>query len=152
MNRGLITALVAAVVILAVGVAGLAAYVFLFMPQTGGAVGAEETATVSTGRPATEAAYYELNEFVTNLADTDRIRYIQFSVALGLRSTESEAIVEENEPLVRDAVLTQVRGLTSKDLIGSDGKDRLAQTVQEALGHALPGHVTKVYVTDMFIQ
>jgi len=153
MNRGLITALVAAVVILAVGVAGLAAYVLVIQPRTGGAVTAGSGGTaVVAGEPVLEAAYFELDEFVTNLADTDRLRYIKFSVALGLRSSGSEEIAREAAPQVRDVVLSQVRELTSKDLSGADGKERLAQAIKEGLDGLLPGHVTRVYVTDMVIQ
>lgn len=154
MNRGLITALVAAVVILAVGVAGLTTYVFFFMPQPGGAVaaGGGSTTTVAAGDPVLEAAYYELDQFVTNLADKDRLRYIQFSVALGLRSARSEELAKEASPQVRDVVLSQVRELTAQDLSGADGKERLAEAIKEGLDAILPGHVTRVYVTDMVIQ
>nr|PZN69929.1 MAG: hypothetical protein DIU55_12280 [Bacillota bacterium] len=154
MNRGLITALVAAVVILAVGVAGLAFYVLVIQPQTGGlvAAGGGEGTTVIAGEPVLEAAYYELDEFVTNLADKDRLRYIKFSVALGLRSSSSEEIVENANFQVRDVILTQVRELTAADLGGADGKERLAQAIKEGLDKLLPGHVTRVYVTDMVIQ
>ncbi len=133
MNRGLITALVAAVVILAVGVAGLAPDVDFI-------------------QPVLEAAYYELDEFVTNLADKDRLRYIKFSVALGLRSDNSEQIARDAAPQVRDVVLSQVRELTAADLSGADGKERLAQAIKNGLDGLLPGHVTRVYVTDMVIQ
>ena len=89
---------------------------------------------------------------MTNLADKDRLRYIKFSVALGLRTAESEQIAEGAAPQVRDVVLSQVRELTSSDLSGADGKERLAQTIKTGLDAVLPGHVTRVYVTDMVIQ
>ncbi|MFO7274492.1 MAG: flagellar basal body-associated FliL family protein [Bacillota bacterium] len=152
MNRGLITALVAAVVILAAGVAGLAAYVIFLMPQGGVTSARADGTAVIAGEPVLEAAYYELDEFVTNLADKDRLRYIKFSVALGLRSSSSEEIVENANFQVRDVILTQVRELTAADLGGADGKERLAQAIKEGLDKLLPGHVTRVYVTDMVIQ
>jgi len=144
-------ALVTAVVILAVGVAGLAVYVWRFLPADGVVIGSAAT-TVAPGKPSVEAAYYEMDKFVTNLADKDRLRYIQFSVALGLQSADSATIAEEAEPQVRDVVLSQVRELTANDLSGKDGKERLAQTIKEGLDSIMPGHVTRVYVTDMVIQ
>lgn len=150
MNRGLMAALVAAVVILAVGVAGLAVYV-LRLESGGGAATGGATAAVPAA-PSVEKAYYEMDKFVTNLADTDRLRYIQFSVALGLRSESSEEIAKEAEPQVRDVVLSQVRELTASDLSGANGKEVLAQTIKEGLDGILPGHVTRVYITDMVIQ
>lgn len=148
MNRGLLVALVAAVIVLAVGVAGLAVYVWRFPPgstATGGA-------TAAPGQAAVEKAYYEMDKFVTNLADTDRLRYIQFSVALGLVSESAKETAQEADPQVRDVVLSKVRVLTAKDLSGADGKERLAQAIKEGLDAILPGHVTRVYITDMVIQ
>ncbi|MBP2017002.1 flagellar basal body-associated protein FliL [Symbiobacterium terraclitae] len=148
MNRGLLVALVSAVVVLAVGVAGLAVYVWRFPPGSIAVGGA----AVALGQPAVEKAYYEMDKFVTNLADTDRLRYIQFSVALGLVSQNAKETAQEAEPQVRDVVLSHVRVLTSKDLNGAGGKERLAQAIKEGLDAILPGHVTRVYITDMVIQ
>jgi len=150
MNRGLMVALVSAVIVLAVGVAGIAVYIFVLMPQGGGP--AQTAAAAPVGQPVTEAAYYEMDKFVTNLGDTDRLRYIDFTIALGLRNAESEAIVTEAEPQVRDMVLKQVRALKANDLSGADGKDRLAAGVKAGLDELLAGHVTNVYVTDMVVQ
>lgn len=150
MNRGLMVALVSAVVVLAVGVAGIAVYIFVLMP--GGSAPAANTPAAPVGQPVVEAAYYEMDKFVTNLGDTDRLRYIDFTIALGLRDASSEAVVEENEAQVRDRVLQQVRDLKAAELAGSDGKKRLAEEVKAGLSELLGGHVTNVYVRDMVIQ
>lgn len=149
MNRGLLIALVSAVLILAVGVAGIAAYVFLWMPQ-GGPPAAASAPPAS--EVATDAAFLKMDKFVTNLGDTDRLRYIDFSIALGLKSTDSEAKVKEAVIPVRDKILTQVRELKAADLAGANGKAKLAEVINKGLTELLPGHVTQVYVTDMVIQ
>lgn len=148
MSRGLMIALVSAVLVLALGVAGIAVYVFVVMPGQGSVekVIVQETQTSKAG------ASVELKKFVTNLADTDRIRYIDLTVALGVKTAADKAEVEGMEPEVRHVILSQVRGMTSVDLSGASGKDKLAEAIKNGLADMLKDKLVKVYVTDMVIQ
>jgi flagellar FliL protein len=151
MSRGLMIALVSAVLVLALGVAGIAVYVFVVMP--GQSAGGEKPAAAAETHEETKAgASVRLNKFVTNLADKDRIRYIDLSVALGVRAEADVAAIEEMEPEIRDAILSQIRNMTSQDLAGSEGKNRMAEAIQKGLASLLKEKLVKVYVTDMVIQ
>lgn len=150
MSRGLMIALVSAVLVLALGVAGIAVYVFVVMP--GQSQGGERAAVAEEHKESKAGASVPLKKFVTNLADKDRIRYIDLSVALGVKTEAHKAEIEAMEPEIRDAVLSQVRNMTSQDLSGSDGKNRLAQAIQQGLDELLKDKLVKVYVTDMVIQ
>lgn len=151
MSRGLMIALVSAVLVLALGVAGIAVYVFVVLP--GQNAGGEKPAAMAETHSETRAgASVRLNKFVTNLADKDRIRYIDLSVALGVRAESDVAAIEEMEPEIRDAILSQIRNMTSQDLAGSEGKNRMAEAIQKGLASLLKERLVKVYVTDMVIQ
>lgn len=150
MNRGLLIALVAAIAVLAVGVAGIAGYVFVIMPKNAEAPKVE--AAQATAAPALEKKIYKMSHFVTNLADTDRLRYIDVTIGMGMKTDGSDAVVKEAEPQIREVVLSEIRKLTSADLLGSQGQERLAAAIQEALMPLLRDHMTKVYVSDMVIQ
>lgn len=153
MNRGLLIALVAAVLVLALGVAGIAGYVFFLMPKgTAAAAPPEPEVKAESHKPAGEATVHTMTKFVTNLADVDRLRYIDVTIGLGLKSADSEHFVEEAEIQIRDIILRQIRSLTAADLAGAQGADRLAQAVEEGLAEMLKEHLTKVYVTDMVVQ
>jgi len=149
MSRKLLIALVALVAVLTLGVGCLAAYIFFIQPAQGG----EYTPRRMTAR--VEAAdFYSMNEFVTNLADTNRTRYIKFSISLGMARAGAEADLEKYEPLMRDAIVSQARSMTAEELSGAQGKDRLAEVIEEGLRTipAVDMLLVKVYVTDMVIQ
>lgn len=149
MSRGLMIALVSAVLVLALGVAGIAAYVFVVMPGQGHAA---EPAAAEAPAESKAGASVKLAKFVTNLADKDRVRYIDLTVALGVKSAEDATAIEGMEPEVRDVILSQIRNMSSQDLAGSDGKHRLAEAIQKGLADLLKEKLVKVYVTDMVIQ
>ncbi|MFZ5814004.1 MAG: flagellar basal body-associated FliL family protein [Bacillota bacterium] len=152
MSRGLLIALIGSVLVLTLGVAGIAGYVFFLMPKGNeAAVAAPETKKEEEGH-SLESHFHKMNHFVTNLADTDRLRYIDVTIALGVKSEESEKKLKEAEPQVRDLILSQIRSLTSADLAGPQGKAKLAEVLEKALAESFKDHVTKVYVTDMVVQ
>lgn len=151
MSRGLQIALVSAVLVLALGVAGLAGYVFFLMPN-GAAASSDKTEAASAKADTTQVTF-KMKNFVTNLSDQDRIRYIDVTVALGLKSADSEAFVKAVEPQIRHVILSTVRNLSSTDLAGAQGRDKLAEAIASALSKdLLKGHLANVYITDMVVQ
>lgn len=152
MNRGLVMALVAAVVILAVGVAGIAGYVFFLMPKGNAANVAAAAPKDESKKSAVEVKVHKMNKFVTNLGDMDRLRYIDVTIGLGLRGEESVTFVKDADPQIRDIILRQIRSLTASDLAGSQGADKMALVIEQGLTEVLKEHLTKVYVMDMVVQ
>lgn len=152
MNRGLTIALVAAVAVLAIGVVGIAGYVFVVMPKSGAVAEEPAEKKEESKKPAVETSFFKMNKFVTNLADTNQLRYIDVTIALGLKGPESEKFVKSAEPQIRHVILSQIRTLKAADLAGPEGKDKLAQVIHEGLVELLADHITNVYVTDMVIQ
>lgn len=150
MNRGLLIGLVAAVLLLAVGVAGLGAYVFL----GSGARSGEADAAGTSGDQATmeSVVFFETKNFVTDLADKERLRYVDVTISLAVKD---EAALEETqnlEPQIRDIVLGQLRQRTATELAGTAGKEQLAEALQTALQALLKDRLVRVYITDLVIQ
>ncbi|HWI65940.1 MAG TPA: flagellar basal body-associated FliL family protein [Symbiobacteriaceae bacterium] len=149
MSKGLKIGLVGAIVVLFLGVAGLA-YMVLMRP----APAAAATTTEHT-EPSSEAAHLEflkLKNFVTDLADKDRARYVDVTVAVGLKDAAGLTEAKALENQVRDAILTQLRTRTAADLLGAPGKDKLAEAIKESLGKLLKDHLKAVYITDLVVQ
>lgn len=152
MSRGLLITLVAAVLILAVGVAGLAAYIFL-----GPGLSAVGNSAPREPAPAVEGGdalqvFLTLQNFVTDLSDKDRLRYVDVTVVLGLKDEVALATVKKMDPQVRDTILSQLRAMVAADLAGASGKDRLAKTLETRLADQLKGHLKAVYITDLIVQ
>jgi flagellar basal body-associated protein FliL len=151
MSRGLQIALVASILVLAVAVAGLGAFLFLKSgaPSNGGEQAAETKAAKAA---ATEVVFFKTKNFVTDLADKDRLRYADVTLALAMKDEASLDIAKKAEPQIRDIVLGQLRIRVAADLAGSTGKEKLSEALQAALGELLKNSLVKVYVTDLIVQ
>jgi flagellar basal body-associated protein FliL len=145
MSKGMMRTLVGAVLVLAMSVAGLAAYIFLG-PNT--AASAESLPKEEAG----SAAVLKLKNFVTDLADADRARYVDVTVALSLPSQLALEEAKKAEVQLRDFVLSHLRTRTAADLAGAAGKERLAQALQKGISDLLKVQVRAVYVTDLIVQ
>jgi flagellar protein FliL len=150
MSKGLTITLVTATLVLTVAVAGIGAYVFLFQP-TAAAEGAAHTEEPVEAAHA-EAFYLQPAAFLTNLADKERLRYINVSIALALKDEAALESAKKIEPQLRDVVLDHLRQKVAADFAGAEGKAKLAETLQAGLTQILKGSLTKVYVTDLVVQ
>ena len=72
-----------------------------------------------------------------NLADTDRPHYLSASVSLVLKGVNPEAVVEERELEVRDAVIIVMTQHTYADLLSAEGKEILKSDIALAVEEAL---------------
>lgn len=154
MNRGMQMALVAAILVLALGVAGLAAYVFLQPAGARGTVAkpAEAQNSSDAAGTAAESFFFKTKNFTTDLADKDRLRYADVTVALAMKDQAAVEAAKSAEPQIRDVILSQIRTRVAADLAGPAGKDKLAESLQKALSDLLKAQFKKVYVTDLVIQ
>lgn len=151
MNKGLTITLVATTLLLTVAVAGIGAYVFLFQPTAS----AEEKHTEEApevAKVAAETFYFKPSKFLTNLADKDRLRYVELSIALAMKDAAALETAKKIEPKIRDVVLDKLRQQVAADFAGAEGKAKLAETLQAGLNEILKGYLTKVYVTDLVVQ
>lgn len=150
MSRRLMVSLIAAIVAVAVGVAGLGVYIFFFSPMSSRGADAKEAEaeeeTLGTGE------YLKLKNFVTDLADADRARYVDVTVALSMQDSSAADLAKKNEPQIRDIVLNELRTRTAAELAGAQGKEKLAAALETRLEPVLKERLKKVYVTDLVIQ
>lgn len=148
MSRRLQTVLVVAIVFLAVGFCGIAAYLFL----GSGALQPKAAAKAPPKEVAVDACFLQLDHFVTNLADADRARYVDVTVALAMKDEKAVEAAAKLEPKIRDVILSQLRIRVASDFTGAAGKDDLAKALEKSLSGLLNGNLQKAYVTDLIIQ
>lgn len=153
MSRGLTIALVASILVLALGVAGLATYIFLrpaAVPET--TVASKPAEQEEEDEKEGEIVFLSLKNFVTDLSDKDRLRYADITVSLAISDAAALEEAKKKEPQIRDAVLGLLRSRLAADLLGAAGKDRLAEELTKALHPVLKKSLKKVYITDMIVQ
>lgn len=147
MSKGLTITLVASVLVLALGVAGLAAWVFLKQPAIAAPAPSPAGHAIEP-----EVTFFKLKNFVTDLADKDRLRYVDVTISLALIDSKALETAKKNEPQIRDAILSQLRINLAVDLAGAAGKDKLAEELAKAVVPILKKQLTKVYITDLVVQ
>lgn len=155
MSKGMQMALIASILVLALGVAGLAAYVFLRpagAQVAATAPAAQKQSADTAAADAHGAVFFKTKNFTTDLADKDRLRYADVTVALAMKDEVALTAAKNAEPQIRDVILGQIRTRTAADLAGPAGKEKLAEALQKALSDLLKDQFKKLYVTDLVIQ
>lgn len=151
MSRGLQIALVASTLVLVVAVGGIAAYLFLYSPGAG-ANQSHDAETAEATKTEAEVFYYKPKNFLTDLADKERLRYVDLTIALAMKDEAAVEVAKKIEPQIRDTVLHHVRQQVAANFAGAAGKAWLAETLQTGLSELLKGQLVKVYVTDLVVQ
>ena len=118
-NRGRLLLILGPLILLLGG--GGAAYFFFFNKRPAKAAPAEETCELT------------LADLTVNLADTERPHYLSASVSLVLKGVSPEAVVEEHESGVRDAVIMVMTQHTYADLLLAEGKEALKRDIAVAV-------------------
>ncbi len=106
----------------------------------------EETAQVENARPKAAAStrdpkavptFAPLDPFTVNLADREVERYAQVALTLELDDAKTEALVKTFMPAIRNNILMVLAHKTSAQILGADGKAKLAVEIQRASSRAL---------------
>lgn len=153
MSRKLTIGLIAAVAVLTLGVASLAAFVFM-RPAA-----AAEVKIVEVEKKAeapTPLEFLALKNFVTDLADKERARYVDVTMQLGFRDAVDLAAAKKLEPQIRDIILGQLRTRVAADLAGATGKEKLAESLKvpltELLKSTAKNGLKGIFITDLVVQ
>lgn len=99
-----------------------------------------------------------LNNFIVNLADTDRDAYLRVGIDLGVDAKPGKKSANGEQktmptPEIRDAIISVLTTYRSSDLLTAQGKTQLKENLLEALNKRVHGvSVRKIYFTDFLVQ
>ena len=85
----------------------------------------------------TAPAFVPLDPFTVNLADRESERYAQVGITLELADPAVEAQIKSFMPVIRNNILLALADSTATDLMGREGKARLATRIQHETSRAL---------------
>jgi flagellar FliL protein len=145
-------------VVLLLGGGGAAAYKFLILDKQAAVDGeAEGSAEVASTKPTPH--YIELRPaFVSNLADSDVLRFVQAEVDLMTRDQDVPMRVEEHMPAIRHALLLTLTSRRFADLLTQQGKDQTLQQMRQDINNLLQDRtgieesIEEVYFTSLVVQ
>lgn len=131
----------------------------LLLLAAGGAFGwhfFSSEATAAGPQAPPPLALVHLNNFIVNLADTDRNAYLKVGVDLGVTgpiTNGKDGNQAVPKPEIRDTILAVLTTCHSADLLTPAGKKKLKQNLIRALDRRIPKlGVRQVYFTDFLVQ
>ncbi|MGE4484049.1 MAG: flagellar basal body-associated protein FliL [Oscillospiraceae bacterium] len=96
-------------------------------------------------------SYVPGDYFVTNVKDSDSL--LKVTVVLALNTDKLESTLEENEYIIRDKIIFELRSLTEEDILSEDIQDRLRTDITDNLNSALGiDDIVTVYFNDFVMQ
>ncbi|MGL4847497.1 MAG: flagellar basal body-associated FliL family protein [Clostridium sp.] len=99
-------------------------------------------------------AYQELGEFMVNLDDDDRSRYLKIKLAIGYDKDKkgSEEFLTGNNVALRDSAIFYLKGKKAKDFRAENEK-ALKKGLKESLNSAIEEPlILDVYMNDIIVQ
>jgi len=97
-------------------------------------------------------AKYAMEAMVVNLADDDE-RYLKISIGFELAEGVTEALMKENENVIKDAVIMHLSAKYYHDIRAKDGKEKLKVEIMNTLNSVLKKKAIKtVYFTELIAQ
>ncbi len=99
-------------------------------------------------------AHVELDEFLVNLADPQDQHFLKCTVVLEVKGGEEAAKkMEEQKPVIKDAIITAMSRKTFAELLTPNGKRMLKNTIRSEVNLALKTKdVTEVLFTAFAMQ
>lgn len=143
--------------LLILGGGGAAAYKFLILDKQAEQGDGETSADVAPTKATPH--YIELRPaFVSNLSDSDVLRFVQAEVDLMTRDPDVPMKVEEHMPAIRHALLLTLTSRRFADLLTQQGKDQTLQQMRQDINTLLLDRtgieepVEEVYFTSLVVQ
>jgi flagellar protein FliL len=87
--------------------------------------------------PKAVPAFVPLDPFTVNLADRDAERYAQIGITLELDDAKTGDALKLYMPAIRNNILLAIADRTAGELMGRDGKTRLAERVKREVSKAI---------------
>lgn len=114
-----------------------------------------DRAVVKAGNSARIRSVLHLESFVLNLADPEGKAYLRVGIDLGLENPLKSGDEQGGSPvaMVRDTILGRLSLAKPDELLTSDGKAKLKESLLQALRERAPElGVQEVYFTEFLIQ
>lgn len=138
------------VAVIALGIIGAAAYVFLLggSSTTDEAAAEPEPAEVAVA----DGEVIDVATMTVNLAGGSE-QYARVGFAVVLSAEADPSAVEARFALLKDAALTRISGYAAADLLSPEGLAGLRLDLTEAAGEVWPdGEVNRVVLTELIVQ
>ena len=108
----------------------------------------------ASGQLKTEA-YYDLDEFLVNLSDEGKARYLKIKISLGYDEENEKLLpeIEKRKAAIRDSITNTLRTKKTTDLGTVDGETKLKEELIQRIDELLTqGQLHNIYFSEILIQ
>ena len=109
---------------------------------------AKEHAPASKHDPKAVPVFVPLDPFTVNLADRNAERFAQVAVTLEIEDPHMGDQIKNYMPAIRNNILLVIADRSAADLMGRDGKAKLAERIRRAASRALGVEVDELEDDD----
>ncbi|MBI5345213.1 MAG: flagellar basal body-associated FliL family protein [Deltaproteobacteria bacterium] len=158
-GKGLLIAIIAAVVLAGAGAAGL--ILFKGKAPTGGGQEKDAPASKHAGAPEKEGrggkeeagSVFKLEPFIVNLQDNSGTRYLKLTLNLELSSPDMQSELAAQNSKVRDSLIILLSSKNYSDIGTVEGKYQLRDEIVARVNQFITrGKVKTAYFTEFVIQ
>ena len=132
-KKPLLLIVIGAIVLLGGGAGGA----WFFLNKKNHAAGHEEVAAFEEPAKDAKPSFLALENMVVNLSDPGGERVAQVGITLELESDKSVERIKQLAPKIRSGLLMLVSQRTSEEMLGRDGKEKLAIDVMNEVSRTL---------------
>ena len=144
--------IIIAAAVLALGVAGGGAAMMMKKKVDPDAEGVEEHGGSAKGAQASAAkhdpkavpVFVSLDPFTVNLADRNAERFAQIGVTLEIEDAHLSDQIKAYMPAIRNNILMTIADRTAGELMGREGKAKLAERIRRSASRALGAEVEEL--------
>ena len=138
--------IVAVVALVLAGAGGAAAFMMKKKASAEAAEAADADADAGDPAPAKATAKHDpkatpvfvpMDTFTVNLADREAERYAQIGITLEIDDTKTGDQIKNYMPAIRNNILMAIADRTAAELMGREGKTRLAEKIKRETARAL---------------
>jgi flagellar FliL protein len=143
--NNIIVILLIVLIVVLVGIAGFFGYLYAFK-------GGKSTAKAETQTAAPKEQTASLDEFITNLADTDQRVYIKTKIYVSYTTTGLDKEITSNMSQIRDGVNSVLRSKTYNDF-NTTGINKVKKEMIDKINSYLKtGKIDNLYFYEIVIQ
>ena len=132
-SKKMLMIVIGAILLLGGGAGGT----WFFLNKKNHAAGHEAVASVEEPAKDAKPSFLALENMVVNLADPGGERVAQVGITLELESDKSVERIKQLAPKIRSGLLMLVSQRTSEEMLGRDGKEKLAIDVMNEVSRTL---------------
>ena len=104
-------------------------------------------------KPEVRMHFYKMDPIIVNLNNTDKMRYLKIKMEIESSEAKANEEFEKRLPQLKDIILGVLTNRNSKEILDSEGKEKLRVELKEKMnGFLTTFQIQNIYFSEFVIQ